>query len=311
MTHIDLHIHSNCSDGALSPKQIVDEAVKNGVLFFSIADHDTVSAYTDEIYNYLKNKNIVLIPAVEISTKFKGVGIHVLGYNIDITNESLIKKLYKIQNTRHIYLERVTEKLEELGYSVNFDELNKIETVTKAHIALDVVQNEQNANLLISNFGHIPSKGEFIELVMNENCPAYVKKDSITPAEASALIRQAGGKVVLAHPVAYVHEDGLTERDIEEILSSMKADGLEAYYIYADRNEVVFDEIKRWKAFAKEHKLLSTIGSDFHVDDGVRPLIGFANMEIEFTNDDMNEVIKNLIKEPKTFSFKKKQSNIK
>ena len=120
MTHIDLHIHSTCSDGKFTPKQIVDEAIKNNVLYFSIADHDTVSAYTDELFEQLKDKNICLIPAVEISTKFNGVGIHVLGYNIDVTNEFLIKRLYEIRNTRHIYLEKVTRKLEELGYKVNF-----------------------------------------------------------------------------------------------------------------------------------------------------------------------------------------------
>lgn len=294
MTHIDLHIHSTCSDGKLTPTQIVDEAIKNNVLYFSIADHDTVSAYTDELFEQLKNKNICLIPAVEISTKFNGVGIHVLGYNIDVTNEFLIKRLYEIRNTRHIYLEKVTRKLEELGYKVNFEELDKIDAVTKAHIALDIIGNSENEKILKKNFGHIPTKGEFIETIMNENCPAYVKKESVTPKEASEIIRQAGGIVVLAHPVAYSHEDGLDEEDIEKIIDSMEVQGLEAYYIYANRNNVVFNEIERWKKFAKKHNLFVTIGSDFHEDDGVRPLIGFVKNDFEFSNSDMNEIVKHL-----------------
>ena len=81
---IDLHIHTTISDGVLTPKEVIDEAVKNGVAVISIADHDTIDAYTDEIFEYAKSKNIKLIPAVEISTKTKKSGIHVLGYNFDL-----------------------------------------------------------------------------------------------------------------------------------------------------------------------------------------------------------------------------------
>ena len=91
---IDLHIHTNKSDGKLSPKEVIDEAVKNKVSTIAIADHDTVEAYTDELFSYAKGKNINLIPAVEISTKTKKCGIHVLGYNIDINNEEFRKSLF-------------------------------------------------------------------------------------------------------------------------------------------------------------------------------------------------------------------------
>ena len=100
---IDLHIHTNKSDGKLSPKEVIDEAVKNKVSTIAIADHDTVEAYTDELFSYAKEKNINLIPAVEISTKTKKCGIHVLGYNIDINNEEFRKSLFKLRNARHDY----------------------------------------------------------------------------------------------------------------------------------------------------------------------------------------------------------------
>ena len=66
---IDLHIHTNISDGALTPKEIIDEAVKNNVHTIAIADHDTIDAYTKDLFNYAKKSNINIIPAVEISTK--------------------------------------------------------------------------------------------------------------------------------------------------------------------------------------------------------------------------------------------------
>lgn len=225
---IDLHIHTTISDGILTPKEVIDTAVKNNVSVLSIADHDTIDAYTDELFAYAKEKNIELIPAVEISTKYNKRGMHVLGYNYDLNNQEFRERLDKLKNARHNYLYDVATKLEALGYVVNVAELDKIEAVTKAHIALDVIGNAQNEKLLLDTFEHIPSKGEFIETIMNEGCPAYAKKESISPKEAADLIRAAGGKVVLAHPVAYKYEDGVTEEDIENVVREMGIDAIEA-----------------------------------------------------------------------------------
>lgn len=281
---IDLHIHTTVSDGALTPKEVIDEAVKNGVSAIAIADHDTVEAYTPELIGYAKEKKIELIPAVEISTKTKKCGIHVLGYKIDITNSNFKAQLEKLRNARHDYLFDVSNKLGELGYQLNVEELDKIDAVTKAHISLDVVENPLNKELLLKNFGHIPSKGEFIETVMNEGCPAYVKKNSITPKEAANLIRSAGGKVVLAHPVAYVYEDGLTEDDILQLVEDIQPYGIESNYIYVDRNDKKINDIDIWNAFAKKHNLSTTIGSDFHNYDGLRPVIGLLNEDLKNVN---------------------------
>ena len=268
MKKIDLHIHTNKSDGLLSPKEIIDVAKRNHVQTIAIADHDTVDAYTDELYNYAKDNDIELISAVEISTKTKKCGIHVLGYNIDTSSEYLIESLKKIRNARHDYLHSVATKLNEMNYMLNVDKLDVISAVTKAHIAMDIISNKKNEKQLMKQFGHIPNKGEFIESIMNENCPAYVKKKTVTPKEASEIIRKAGGKVVLAHPVAYVHEDNLTINDILEIINDLRADGLEAYYIYTDRNNNIVNEIDKWNKFAKDNDLFVTIGSDFHMKDG-------------------------------------------
>lgn len=291
---IDLHIHTNISDGLLTPKQVIDEAVKNGVSVIAIADHDTIDAYNDNLFQYAKSKNVEIINAVEISTKIDKAGIHVLGYNYNLNDTKFKEQLSKVRNARHDYLRNVAIKLNELGYIVNVEELDKIEAVTKAHIALDIVNNEKNRDNLINNFGHIPNKGEFIETIMNENCPAYVKKEQITPKEAAEIIRGAGGKVVLAHPVAYMHEDNLTEKDILKIVEDMKPDGIEANYIYVDRNNQIFDETKKWNEFAKENNLFVTMGSDFHNKDGIRPEIGLINTNLILEDKVIENILKNL-----------------
>ena len=291
MKKIDLHIHTNCSDGELTPIEVVDKAVCNGVSVISITDHDTVDAYSDELFQYAKSKNIQIIPAVEISTKIKKCGIHVLGYNFDLHNKTFLDKLKSLRNARHDYLYGVSAKLEELGYVVHTSELDKIEAVTKAHISLDVVSNPDNKEKLLDVFGHIPEKGEFIETVMNEGCSAYVKKNTVTPREAAELIRLAGGKVVLAHPVAYKYEDGLVEEDISSLVSDMNADGIESNYIYVNRNHQKINELDIWNEFAKKHHLYSSIGSDFHREDGIHPTIGLINESLQLTDKDISSIL--------------------
>lgn len=289
---IDLHIHSTCSDGFLSPKEIVLEAEKNHVSVISIADHDTVAAYTDDLLDFAKQHGVKIIPAVEMSTHYFGVGIHVLGYNIDTKNSILNQTLFNLQNARQKYLVDVSKKLEELGYAVNLEKLKTFTSVTKAHIAIDVVENIANKNLLVSTFGYVPTKDEFIETIMNENCPAYVKKFSITPAEASEAIRAAGGKVSLAHPVAYKHEDGITESQVLELAKSMNADAIETNYLYVNRKNELIDETAFWNEFASKNGYFATVGSDFHKTDSVRPKIGFVNTKFKLSEEKITEILK-------------------
>lgn len=292
---IDLHIHTNISDGTLSPKQVIDEAKKNDVSIIAIADHDTIEAYNDELFEYAKSKNITLIKAVEISTKTNKTGIHVLGYNFDLENEELNKKLFELRNARHDYLYKVANILKSIGYTLNLSILDAIDSVTKAHIASDVIDNIQNQAKLLHDFGHIPTKGEFIETIMNEGCIAYVKKVSITPKEAANLIRNANGKVILAHPVAYTYEDNLTETDIYDLIMEMKADGIESNYIYIDRLSNKKNDIDKWTTFANKHNLISTIGSDFHTNDGIHPTIGLIGEDLHLSNSDIDKIIDSLL----------------
>lgn len=278
---MDLHIHTNCYDGDLSPFEIIDKAKINGVNTISITDHDTIEAYNDELFNYAKKNNIKLIVGVEISTKYNKTGIHILGYNFDLNNKVLKDKLFKLRNSRHNYLYNVGKKLQKLGYIVDINKLDTIDAVTKAHIASNIIDNKENSELLMKEFNHIPNRGEFIETIMNEGGIAYTEKESITPKEASILIKQAGGEVILAHPVAYYYEDNLDEKDIDEIISTMQIDGIETNYIYIDKNNIKHNDIDKWTKYSKKHKLKTTTGSDFHKEDGLHPTIGLINENLE------------------------------
>ena len=291
---IDLHIHTTCSDGELTPREVIDMAIKNKVSIISITDHDTIGAYEKELFDYAKDNNIKIIPGVEISTKNDKCGIHVLGYNIDLNNEEFKNKLEKLRNSRHEYLYQTADKIQELGYIINIMELDKIEAVTKAHIAMNVISNDKNKDILMKQFGHIPNKGEFIETIMNEGCPAYVKKNTITPREAVELIENASGIAVLAHPVAYKYEDDLTDEDIINLVRDMRVGMIEANYVYVDKNNKKINECDYWRDFAYRNSLKTTIGSDFHKDDGIRPIIGLIGENIKLSDKEIDEMIDNL-----------------
>lgn len=291
---IDLHIHTTCSDGELTPKEVINVAIKNRVSVISITDHDTIGAYQKELFDYAKDNNIKIIPGVEISTKSDKCGIHVLGYDIDLNNEEFKNKLEKLRNSRHEYLYQVADKLNILGYIIDVTSLDKIEAVTKAHIALNVISNDKNKDILMREFGHIPNKGEFIETIMNEGCPAYVKKNTITPREAVELIEGASGVAVLAHPVAYKYENNLTDEDIVNLVNDMKVGMIEANYVYVDKNNKKINECDYWNEFAYRNNLKTTIGSDFHKDDGIRPVIGLIGGNIKLSDSEIDEIIANL-----------------
>lgn len=288
---IDLHLHTNWSDGALAPEEVIDEAARQQVSVIAITDHDTTEAYSDALFAYAEEKGITLVCGIEISTKFKGRGVHILGYHLDVNDPVLKERLDEARNARHIYLYDVSVRLRELGYTVHTESLDTIDAVTKAHIALDILNNPENEARLLEVFGHIPDKGEFIETIMNKGCPGYVMKKSMTPVEAAELIRQAGGRVVLAHPVAYRYQSHFTEEDIDQLVQEIHADGIEANYIYVDRYNQRINETAIWNAFAREYHLKVTIGSDFHKKDGIHPVIGLADSGLVLDENEITDIL--------------------
>ncbi len=291
--HLDLHIHTTCSDGTYSPTEILNRAKRNGVTTIAITDHDSIDAYTYRTQTQAKKLGLNLIPAVEISTKINNAGIHILGYNFNLNDITLRNCLNELRNSRQNYLYDVSEKLNNLGYHVNTTKLSAIESVTKAHIAKDIITNYQNNQKLMQEFGHIPTQGEFIETIMNEGCPAYVLKKSIPPKKASEVIHNAGGIVVLAHPMAYTYEDKLTDQEIIDIITSSNIDGVEANYIYVDKFGNVINDSNKWNNIANSLNKFTTIGSDFHTDDNIHPEIGLIGYNFN-KNINENKILSNI-----------------
>ena len=133
----DLHIHSTCSDGKLTPNEVVNECIRRGLTHFSITDHDSVKQSPETRHLIRKGQfDIQFIPGVEISSFYQNSSIHLLAYNIDENSEPVVKLLSNLQNERFRVIEVMGKKLNKLGYSIDYQSINdSISNPGRPHLA--------------------------------------------------------------------------------------------------------------------------------------------------------------------------------
>lgn len=288
-TLVDLHTHTTFSDGSLSPVEMIERAQRHGVGVLSITDHDTVAAYEQPyegktLVEYARERGIELVPGVEVSASFEGGGVHILGLFIQPDSGVLKELLRRQQGFRKTYAKEVIAKLQSGGWQFEAsEELAQGDSVTKAHIAGAIVSCEANKQQLLSVFGEVPTRGAFIEAMMNEGFAYFVEKQALLPDEVIDAIHRSGGLAVLAHPVAYLYE-GMTKEAVISLLSSYKFDGIEAFYYYHDQTNwgIKIDAIDQLMSLARDKELAVSMGSDYH---GPSPHHG-AQVEVGFYNFD-------------------------
>lgn len=264
-------MHTTLSDGALSPLEVIDLAHQQNVSAISITDHDTAGAYHQpEVSALADHLGIELVPGIEISTFHTSeVGLHVLGYYIDPSNPDITALPKRVGKIRRNYAETVAERLRGSGWSLDPDLLD-VEVPTKATIADVVINDEQNKAKLLTTFGELPLRGQFIEALMNPGGKYFVERPMMRPDEAIDIIHGSGGVAVLAHPVALMYERNLDANNIRDLLVQYEFDGLEAIYYYfaKSRGDVLVDATKVFTDMANEEGLLISGGSDFHGHEG-------------------------------------------
>lgn len=283
---IDLHTHTNCSDGDYTPAQLLRLAKERGVGTIAITDHDTVDGYDEALFALAKELEIELIPGIEFSTidEESEQKIHVLGLGIDPNSEVLRAKCRKLRAERVKLMGQVAEKLARYGFVLRVDELAASgEIITKAHIARDVLANEANRRQLLKEHGVMPLQGEFIEKWLIKGCPAFVPKTKpLLTHQAVDIIHQAGGISSCAHPSFNVMK-GFAFEAMKQLILRNKFDAVEAINVQYDKEngDQRFDMVREFSEFAKENGLLVTGGSDYHSDNhelwGNMPQLGLAD----------------------------------
>lgn len=276
---IDLHTHSTCSDGSMTPTQLVKHAAENGIAAIALTDHDTVSG-VEEAVAAGKEYGVEVVPSIEFSVK-SATETHILGYYIDINNEQLkeiLKEIIEKRIERNVVTARL---LQELGFDVTLEEAAALAPggiVGRAHFAR-----------VMMNKGYVSSVKEAFEKYLSSGKPAYFGNQKLEAKTAIEAIHAAGGVAFLAHP----HLVKLPDDELEIFLVELKSyglDGLEGYY--TDYDEAMQN---KFQAMAKKYGLEISGGTDFHA--AMKPHIaigkGTGNMAIPYS---VLENIKNMVK---------------
>lgn len=267
MTKVDFHVHSTCSDGLLTPENVVKRAYEKSVKYLALTDHDTVSGL-DIAKAKAKSLGINFIPGIELSTNYNKESIHILGFFKDESykDKKLINYLDELKERRNIRAIKMIEKLkEEFNIIIDKDKLFKKangNVIARPHIAYEIIES-----------GYNYTKDEIFKKLIGKDCPAYVPTTKISPEEGINILRKHNALVFLAHPIL------IKKSPITDFLS-FGFDGIEAVYFQNSK-----DDEKRFINFALENNLLISAGSDCHGDfngDTRHGDIGCMNLEEKY-----------------------------
>jgi Predicted metal-dependent phosphoesterases (PHP family) len=242
----DFHIHSTNSDGKYDVKSLIDRYIDKEFDIIAITDHDTMEGCKEAI-EYGKTKGFKVVPGIEISTKYNGEDIHILGYfkEEDCRRDEMIEFAKVKQQDRIDRCKKIVSSLKKyFNIEISADELlEKTEgMIGRPHMARAII-----------SAGYATTMEEVFTKYLDDNSPAFIPSSFLTPQEGIDLLRRNNATVVLAHPIL------IKNTKIEDLLNTFKFDGIEA--IYGLNSEA---DTKAFISICKERDLLITAGSDFH-----------------------------------------------
>lgn len=249
MGFVDLHVHSNASDGTFSPSQVVELAKNAGLDAFALTDHDT-TAGVPEALEKGRDLNIEVIPGIEVSSSFDGTEIHILGLFVNSDDPVLAAMLEKMRISRGRRNEKMLENLAADGISFTKEEIcgdNPDTIITRAHIAHALVAKGICSGMDQAFKKYLQYGGRY--------CP---QKEHLSPEEVVKTLISNGAFVALAHPFQYKFGDKKTE----ELIAHMADLGMKGLEVYHSSNNKL--ESMKLQEMAVRHHLLPTGGSDFH-----------------------------------------------
>lgn len=253
---IDLHVHTTASDGSLSPAEVVHQARQAGLGALAITDHDTLLGAKEALSAGIPS-DLAFLTGIEISADrpdfLPGAGsLHILGYAIDLDNSRLNRTLDRLQAARRTRNPRILERLNTLGLSLSMADVQaEVEPegqIGRPHFAKAMVKKGWAVNI-----------DDAFDRYLGTGKAAYVEKDRVGCAEAMALIQNAGGIPVLAHPGLIKTPAGRLAPESVAALKQIGLKGIEVYY--PEHSPALTDH---FRGLATRYGLLMTGGTDFH-----------------------------------------------
>jgi len=251
---IDLHSHSTASDGSCAPAQLVALAAETGLSALALTDHDTVAGIP-EAEAAARERGLRLIRGVELEIAFEPGEFHLLGLGLERLDGELGAALVGLGRAREDRNERILSRLSGAGISVDMDELRELAgggRIGRPHIAGLLVRHKA-----------VRTRQEAFDRYLGKGRPFYEAKDCLELAQAMRLIREAGGRVIVAHPLSLFVSWGRLTSIMDE-WKELRIDGIEAYHPAAK-----IGQCRRLERMGRERGFRISAGSDFH--GAIRP----------------------------------------
>lgn len=242
----DLHLHTTCSDGRLTPTQLIELIASKGIKAAAVSDHDSTEGLAEAYLAAKRFPGLRIIPAIELSTDIPGDEIHILGYFMDYANAEFQANLGRFRDAREGRARAMVDKLRSIGIMIEFERVR--------HFAGDAAMGRPHVALALLEKGYVKEFPEAFDKYIGRNGPAYVERPKLTPEDSIGFVRQFGGAAVVAHP-----------RDLKELdatLGHLKAAGLSGMEVYYA--EYGNDQIAELARLASKHDLIPCGGSDYH-----------------------------------------------
>jgi 3',5'-nucleoside bisphosphate phosphatase len=262
----DLQCHSTCSDGALPPAAVMEQAKVDGVELVALTDHDTVGG-VPEAREAAHRLGMRFSAAAELSA-VSGVhaDLHVCGYELDIDDSTLTDALAEFRADRQRRVEAIADRLEELGFAVDRSVLEtrraKGLPIGRPHIADSVLDNPANRERLIAE--GVTEKNTFFPAYIVPGAKAFVQRTRPTVAEAIEVIHAAGGVAIWAHPFWDLADADEVLRTIDEF----RSDGLDGVEVFYPTHTA--EQTRLLHEHCSKHDMLMTGSTDFHGRDHER-----------------------------------------
>ncbi|HEX6230140.1 MAG TPA: PHP domain-containing protein [Actinomycetota bacterium] len=249
MLVIDLHTHSNRSDGTFEPAEIVRRAAALGLDVVALTDHDTTAGLAEALAAGAE-LGVEVVPGVEFSAEYEGTSVHVLCYWMDVEHAGLQEELRRLRDDRFRRGELMVEKLQALGLPVSFERVRRIASggnIVRPHVAQALVEA-----------GVVATEKEAFDRYIADGGPAHVPKHALHPVDAVTLIREAGGVCVLAHPGMWGDQTPVPD----ELIEAMARAGMVGLEV--DHTDHSPEQRAYYREVAHGLGLIPTGGSDCH-----------------------------------------------
>lgn len=249
MKFVDLHVHSNASDGTFTPSEVVALAVEKDLAAIALTDHDTIDGLS-EAQAAADGLPIEIIPGIELSCVYQGEEIHILGIYVDPTDRVFISETAALKEIRKKRNEEMIRRFQNAGISITLDEVmagNPDTVITRAHFARVLLEK-----------GYVKNMDQAFKKYLDYSGPYCPRKEKITPEYAMKILTDCNASPVLAHPYQY----HLGDKKIEELVCYLKDLGLQGLEVYHSSNNQY--ESGKLRKLARKYDLFPTGGSDFH-----------------------------------------------